>query len=102
MIYPQKTVAGDKKFTAAEVLTWEAESQDWYFQVSTGMAAALASQNNSPAALCINDWYFRTDAIKAEQNDYIRTIMRRFPDYHPTLVMISVLEKECGSLTFTD
>lgn len=94
--------AEGESFTAADVVAWDQTNQDWYFEVATSMGAALASQNSSEQARCINDWYFKDEASRSGANGYIRDVMGRFPSYHPTLVMISILEKQCGSLTFTD
>ncbi len=94
--------AEDEKFTAADVVAWDQTNQDWYFEVAASMGAALASQNSTERARCINDWYFKDEDSRQEANSYIREVMARFPGYHPTLVMISILEKECGSLVFTE
>ncbi len=87
-------------FTASDVLAWEQGSQDWYFEVSVGMAGVVATQNSEKIAACIDDWYFKSDATKGEANSFIRTTMRRFPDYNPGGVLAAVIEKQCGSLTF--
>lgn len=92
-------VVADEKFTAADVLSWDQESQNWYFTVNASMAGALASQNDSPAASCIDEWYFDA-ADRATRNDEFRSAMRRFEEYHPTLVVIAVIEKACGELKF--
>lgn len=97
---PMGAWADETAFTAADVLGWDQKSQDWYYEVATSMGAALASQNSSERARCINDWYFKDASARTQANAYIKSIMERFPNYHPTLVMISILEKKCGSLTF--
>lgn len=94
--------ADEDKFTAADVLGWDQKSQDWYFEVATGMAAVLATQNQSPHAGCIDDWYFRPDNEKAVVNDDIRTTMARFSEFHPTQILVAIIEKQCGSLTFIE
>lgn len=97
--YPQTSSAADNKFTAADVLAWEKSQQDWYFNVNASMAAAIASQNDNSKSSCLDDWYFGA-ADRDARNDEIRNAMARFETYHPTLVMIAVIEKACGELKF--
>lgn len=103
-IYPQEGAAqsGPNGFTAAELLTWDQTDQDSYIQVSVGMAGIIAARAESPAARCINDWYFRDRSERAERNSEIRALLRRFVDYHPQNVVAAVLERECGPIVPTE
>ena len=87
-------------FTAADVLEWERDSQDWYFQVSVTMAGVIAAQNESPQAECINDWYFSPAVDRNARNNEIRETMSKFSNYHPASVVIAAIERECGTLSF--
>ena len=86
--------------TAATVAAWDAGSQDWYFQVSIGMLAVVASQNDDRKARCINDWYFASAAQRSRRNEDLRELMRRFPDYRPGGVILAAVEKACGEMIF--
>lgn len=99
MIYPQLSQADS--FTSADVLAWDRSQQDWYFQVSVGMAGIIASQNRGEQAECINDWYFAEDN-KVEANTRIREAMARFQTFHPMGVLLAVIEKQCGQMKFTE
>ncbi|MEM0989030.1 MAG: hypothetical protein AAGK00_09110 [Pseudomonadota bacterium] len=93
--------ADDNRFTAADVLGWEPSQKDWYFEVATGMATVVASRSRSPAARCINDWYFANDSLRAARNNEMRALLRRYRDYHPSNVIAAVIEKECGPIGAT-
>ncbi len=99
MVLPAQ--ADEDKFTAADVLAWDEKTQDWYFEVATGMATVIASRSQSPAAGCINDWYFATTEIRELRNEEIRGVLREFVDYHPSNVIAALIEKECGSIGAT-
>ena len=99
-LYPQKAKADE--FTAADVLGWQRETQDWYFDLSIMMAGIVAAQNPGSKGRCINDWYFAPAADRASNNNSIRDAMKRFPTYHPGGVILAVIEKRCGPLKFTE
>lgn len=88
------------EFTAADVLGWSKKSQDWYFQTSITMASFIATQNPGDHAKCIEDWYFEGGQVDHRRNDQIRSDLQRFPDYHPTAIILARIEKVCGSLVF--
>jgi hypothetical protein len=61
------------------------------------MAGVIATQNIPSQAKCIDDWVAR------HHKDGYRTaidIMRRFPDDHPTGVIVAILQKECGAFKY--
>jgi len=90
--------ADEDKFTVADVLAWDRKSQDWYFEVTIGTAGVIASNNKSPASKCINDWHFLSEEQRALHNDEIRQVMDEYTDYHPGIVVLAVVERECGTL----
>lgn len=92
----------EEKFTSADVLRWEQSQQAGYFETSTMMAAIVASKNDSPAAGCIDAWYFAQPAAQTEIVAEFRHLLTKYPDYHPGLVVSAMIERECGSLKFTD
>ena len=66
--YPQQSSA--KEFTSAELLSWQKNRQDGYFQVSVTMASFISAQNNPRQAKCLDDWYFGENM--KERNTTIR------------------------------
>ncbi|MEM9668639.1 MAG: hypothetical protein AAF950_06905 [Pseudomonadota bacterium] len=105
LFYPQaglsQTSQQTESFTSGRMLAeWSEDGQDSFFQTSIGMAGAIATQNDGQKARCINDWYFKDGATKAERNEAIRQTLARFPEYHPTVTLLAIVEKACGSFSF--
>ncbi|MEM7664103.1 MAG: hypothetical protein AAF292_17815 [Pseudomonadota bacterium] len=96
------TATADDGFTAADVLAWERKNQDAYFETSISMAAVIASRNKSETAACIDQWYFASKAATDTQNDEIRIVMRQYAGNHPGIVIAAVIERACGSLSFSE
>ena len=94
--YSQNTSAGE--FTSAKVLEWPEASQNSLFQSSVTMIGFVAAQTDahSHIARCINGWYWKESQADPARNEAIRSAMRRFPDYHPQMVILAVVEKACG------
>ncbi|WP_108887197.1 hypothetical protein [Pseudoprimorskyibacter insulae] len=92
MIYPQESVA--EGLTAKDFLVWDEPSQNSFLFSSVGMAAAIASQTKPELAQCLNDWYFgdKTNTRNGEILDF----MGQYGGYHPTTVILAVVENACG------
>ena len=95
VVYPLKSNADG--FTGTEFLTWDRAAQDNYLQTSITMAGVIATQTRPNVASCIDDWYFAGDAVRKQRNDAIRKTIQDNPGYHPSGVLLAVLQKECGS-----
>ena len=91
------TPAAADKFTSADVLEWSGENQTFYFQTSITMAGAIATQTNPKVARCLNDWYFKDVSKRPKRNEQILAAMRQHREYHPSGVILAVLQKACGS-----
>ena len=89
-----------EKFTAADFLAWSEASQNSYIQTSITMAAFVGAQNPGERAKCLGDWYLDNPTTQARRNAELRTALRKFPTYHPTSVILAVIEKACGSFSF--
>jgi len=94
--YSQNTTAGE--FTSAKVLEWPEASQNSLFQSSVTMIGFVAAQTNTHGhiASCVSDWYWEGGQADPAKNEAIRSAMRRFPEYHPQMVILAVVEKACG------
>lgn len=94
--YPQVLSAGG--FTSADVLNWDKEAQDSYFQTSVTMIAIVATQTGEHDAIakCIDGWYGGGDASQPQRSARIRSVMEGLPNYHPQALILAVIEKECG------
>lgn len=95
LFHPQVSQA--ETFKASELLEWPVESQSFYFRTSIGMAGLIARRNNAAQGECIDRWYF-TDQNRSDAS--IRATMAKVPTYHPTGVLLAMLEKACGPLTY--
>jgi len=94
--YPQTSFA--EGFSGSDVLKWNEKSQNSYFRTSVSMAGVIASQNRREAAQCIDDWYFKDEQTEKIRADYIRSIMKQYPDYVPQAVIFAAIRKACGKL----
>ena len=85
-------------FNSSKVLTYSTESQNSYIASSAMMAGLIASQNSASQASCIDDW-----GAKQRDAGYAAVLdaMRRFPEHHPSAVIIAVLDKACGAFKYS-
>jgi len=74
-----------------------ADSQASFIDISVTMAGAIAANSRPEVARCLNDWYFKDTAIQDRRKEAIREAMRTYPEYHPSAVILGVLQKACGS-----
>lgn len=91
--------AEDDVFKAEDFLTWERENQEYYFQVSIGMASLIAARNEKSQGDCIDNWFFKN---RTEASDEILTVMRQYPENHPAGLVLAVLQKHCGTFTYAE
>lgn len=90
-------VVADEGFKSSKLLTYPTDSQKSYINTSVLMAGLIAAQNSDVQSKCIGDW-----SGKHVGGGYQPVIeaMKRFPDHHPTGVVIAVLQKACGSFRY--
>lgn len=94
MAYPQASSA--QGFTGEEFATWSQVSQDSYIQASVMMAGVVA-QIQPELSRCVDQWYFVDAARKAQRNDTIRAFIIENAGYHPSGVILAVVQQECGA-----
>lgn len=84
-------------FKSSKFLTYSLESQKSYITSSVIMAGLIASQNTATQGQCINNW-----AAQHRDEGYAPVVdaMRKYPDDHPTGLILAVLQKACGSLSY--
>lgn len=97
MFYPQ--TAASENFKSAEFLQWKRESQDFYIDANIGMAGLIAVQNDKKHQTCIENWYLDD---KPKTIESILSTMRKFPEFHPRGVILAMMEKQCGTFTYTN
>lgn len=87
----------DDGFKSSKFLTYPAESQKSYIGTSVMMAGTVASLNNLSQAKCVDDW-----AAQHQGGGYEPVInaMRKYPDDHPSGLILAVLVKACGPFKY--
>lgn len=100
LINPQISYAD--VLTSADVLEWTESQQNSFFQHSISMAAIVAARTGQHGGVvrCVNYWY--SAQSQSKRNDYIRTKLGDFSDYHPQGIILAVLEEACGDFTRED
>jgi len=84
-------------FKSSQFLTYSAEARQSYITSSAMMAGLIASQNNPRQGKCIDDWIARQSA---QGYASVVEVMKRYPDHHPSAVIVAVLDKACGSFKY--
>ncbi len=93
--FPQKSLADGLK--GHDFLTWSEEGQNNYIQTAVTMASFVMSRSNAVVSECLNTWYAGDRETMEEQNEYIRRKISSNAEYHPSAVILVVLENACGS-----
>ena len=92
---PQITWA--EGYTSAKLLAENAEAQKNFIEISLTMAGAVATQVKPEIARCLDDWFFKDAAKKPQRIEHILATMRQYPGYHPSGVLLGVIQQACGS-----
>lgn len=83
-------------YTSAEFLERPIDSQDAFMLTSITMIGVVATQVRPEIARCIDDWY--GGEAMAERNSHIRSVMREHSEFHPSGVVLAVVQQACGRL----
>ncbi|WP_415402427.1 hypothetical protein [Tateyamaria sp. SN3-11] len=92
---PQKSAA--ETFTGAEFLTWPVDGQDNYIGIAVTTASLIATRVNPSTGQCLDTWYAASEDVAAMRDAEIRAVIARNAEYHPSAVIMLVLEGACGS-----
>lgn len=93
--FPQKSLG--ESFTGQSFLAWSEDGQNTYIQTAVTMATFVISRSNLEISDCLNAWYAGSEATLDERNSFIRSKIARNAEYHPSAVILVVLEDVCGS-----
>ena len=83
-------------FTGRDFLAWSQQGQDSYLHTSVTMAGVIASQIRPSIAHCIDDWYFADAAVQERRNEEIKRTIRQNSNFHPSGVLLALLQSACG------
>lgn len=84
--------------TTADFLKWERKAQESYFNNSITMIGVIAGRNKPDIAKCLDEWYFKTNVSQRERNTEFLETMKQYADYHPSAVVLGLVEQSCGEL----
>ncbi|MCV0370225.1 hypothetical protein [Filomicrobium sp.] len=84
-------------FKSSKFLTYPADAQTNYISTSAVAAASIAGLNSSAQAKCLGEWVSRH---KGSGYQPVLEVMRKYPDDHPTGLILAVLQKECGPFKY--
>ncbi len=68
----------------------------WWYMGAFAILGDLVEQTNKEQADCIWNWYFKEPEKKRM---LIEETMRKFPEYAPPSVVLSLLYRDCGKFT---
>ena len=92
--FPQ--VSWAEEFTSAQFMKWSDSAQSAFFQNSVLMASTISARISQSHAKCLNDWYFDYSGRRFERDQVFLDTMAEHPSFHPTAVVLAVIERECG------
>lgn len=92
-------LARAQSFTSADFLEFSAAGRDSYITTSASMAGVIATRNTDGQARCVDNW-----VAEHRANGYsaVTETMRAHPGYHPQAIILAVLQKACGSFSYTN
>ncbi|MFK7942918.1 MAG: hypothetical protein AB8B85_08425 [Paracoccaceae bacterium] len=93
-MYPQKSSADE--FTGADFLSWSDAEQRGYVSTQLVMASSIAARIKPPLATCIGEMFFEGSGMSDNGFDQVIARIREFSGYHPSSVMVIVIENACG------
>lgn len=83
--------------TVRDFITWTEDRQGSFFRSTIFTSAVIASQISPELVNCIDGWYASAEVSTAERNQEILDVMERFPDSHPTTILVAIIQRECGN-----
>lgn len=87
----------EEAFKSSKFLTYPADAQANYISTSAVAAASIAALNSQQQGKCLGEW-----VTKHRGGGYqpVLDAMRKYPDDHPTGLILAVLQKECGTFKY--
>lgn len=89
--------SSDDIFTGAEFLKWSERGQNSFANNSLLMAIYVISQSDKAYAECVTQWF---NAEKDAGFPDVRATIADHAESDPQLIMLALVERECGSLNF--
>lgn len=83
-----------KDFTNKDFLTLQEAHQKFWIEGAVDVLAQVASAKANATGRCVIEWYYGDK--HAARNSLILASMKKYPDAHPSAVMLALTERECG------
>jgi hypothetical protein len=93
-ICPQKSAA--EGFTGKEFLTRSTADQRAFVSTQMVMASTISARIKPDHSACIGEVFFDNLGLSDRGFDTVMQRVREFQSYHPSSVMVIVVEQECG------
>lgn len=95
IIYPQQTSA--EAFTGKTFLSWPEEEQRGYLDAQIVMASTIVSRTKPEMSQCMAELYYGSLGLTNEGFASLINRIQEYETFHPSSVLVAVIEKECGS-----
>ena len=92
---PQKSQA--EGFTDEEFLTWSIAEQRGYLDAQIVMASSIVTRAKSAMSQCMANTFYGPDGLTDIGFSVFRKTITEYQTYHPSSVVVVVLENACGS-----
>lgn len=94
-IYPQETVA--EGFTGEQFLAWSEADQRGYLDAQIVMASSIVTRSKPEMSQCMADRYYGSSGLTDSGFAQIVATIAQYETYHPSSVLIIVIENACGA-----
>lgn len=87
-------MAQAEDFTNKDFLTLQEAHQKFWIQGAVDVLGHVAAAKSKQTGRCVLEWYYGDQY--AERNSLILASIRKYPDAHPSAVMLALTERACG------
>ncbi|MGJ8530145.1 MAG: hypothetical protein ACSHWX_16600 [Maritalea sp.] len=94
-INPQKSSA--EGFTGSDFFQWNDDQQHGYVSAQLGMAVSISTRIKPELAECIAEVFYGDHGMSDKGFEIITARVHEFGDYHPSSVIVVVIENRCGT-----
>lgn len=94
-ICPQVSAA--EGFTGKEFLTWSSVQQRSYLDAQIVMASSIVTRTKQNMANCMADEFYGASGLTDEGFKKLVDTISEYDTYHPSSVLVVVIENVCGA-----
>ena len=94
-ICPQKSAA--EGFTGSAFLQWNDAEKRGFIDAQLVMASSIVSRSKPAMSRCMADQYYGDSGLTDAGYEAFIEAIGQFEDFHPSSVLIVVIENECGA-----